>query len=94
MTWPWGCGPAAGPDVICVAKNDAVLDGLLTVFHAERSSAGLSNVQNELPVLSEYDKDCLQVRHSMPRHTTPRHAAPCHATLRQRASKAQRMRAP
>lgn len=62
MAWrDCGVGLSAGPDVICVAKNDAVLDGLLTVFHAERSTSGLSNVQNELPVLSEYDKDCLQV---------------------------------
>lgn len=47
--------------MICVANNDAVLDGLLTVFHAERSSEGLSNVQNHLPMLSEYDKECLHI---------------------------------
>ncbi|GIL75743.1 hypothetical protein Vretimale_15284 [Volvox reticuliferus] len=50
-----------GDDVVCVAKNDAVLDGLLTVFHAERSSEGLSNVQNDLPLLSDYDKECLHI---------------------------------
>lgn len=50
-----------GDDVICVAKNDAVLDGLLTVFHAERSTEGLSNVQNDLPLLSDYDKECLHI---------------------------------
>ncbi|GLC77052.1 hypothetical protein PLESTF_001878200 [Pleodorina starrii] len=50
-----------GDDVICVAKNDAVLDGLLTVFHAERSSEGLANVQNDLPLLSDYDKECLHI---------------------------------
>ncbi|KAG2492389.1 hypothetical protein HYH03_009335 [Edaphochlamys debaryana] len=50
-----------GDDVICIAKNDAVLDGLLTVFHAERSTEGLANVQNDLPLLSEYDKECLQI---------------------------------
>lgn len=48
-----------GPDVICEAQNDAVLDGLLTVFHGERSSDNLLNVQNELPLLSEYDRECL-----------------------------------
>lgn len=37
-------------DVICKARNDAVLGGLLTVFHTERSTSGLTNVQNELPV--------------------------------------------
>jgi hypothetical protein len=35
----------AGPDVLCVAKNDAVLSGLLTVFHAERSFDTVANVQ-------------------------------------------------
>ncbi|KXZ44880.1 hypothetical protein GPECTOR_61g833 [Gonium pectorale] len=50
-----------GDDVICIAKNDAVLDGLLTVFHAERSVEGLANVQNDLPLLSEYDKECLAI---------------------------------
>lgn len=48
-----------GTEVICQAKNDAVLDGLLTVFHVERSIDTLANVQNELPLLSEYDKECL-----------------------------------
>mmetsp|Transcript_33774 Transcript_33774/g.60980 ORF Transcript_33774/g.60980 Transcript_33774/m.60980 type:complete len:646 (-) Transcript_33774:934-2871(-) len=48
-----------GPDVFCIAKNDALLDGLLTVFHAERSHEGLANVQNALPLFSEYDKECL-----------------------------------
>jgi pyruvate kinase len=43
-------------EVTCVAQNDAVLDGLLTVFHMERSSHELSNVQNTLPVLSESDR--------------------------------------
>lgn len=40
----------SGTEVICQAQNDAVLGGLLTVFHTERSSSGLTNVQNELPV--------------------------------------------
>jgi hypothetical protein len=37
-------------DVICEARNDAVLGGLLTVFHTERSTSGITNLQNELPV--------------------------------------------
>lgn len=48
-----------GTEVVCEAQNDAVLDGLLTVFHVERSTDTLSNVQNELPLLSDYDKECL-----------------------------------
>ena len=48
-----------GTDVVCVAKNEALLDGLLTVFHVERSSDELLNAQNDLPLLSEYDKECL-----------------------------------
>lgn len=47
--------------MICLAHNDAVLDGLLTVFHTERSSSSLLNVQNDLGVLSEYDKECLGI---------------------------------
>jgi pyruvate kinase len=39
-----------------VARNSAQLDGLLTVFHTERSADALQNIQNDLPVLSEYDK--------------------------------------
>jgi len=34
-----------GTDVVCTARNDAVLDGLLTVFHVERSSDELLNLQ-------------------------------------------------
>lgn len=37
-------------EVVCVAGNDAVLGGLLTVFHTERSVSSLTNLQNELPV--------------------------------------------
>ena len=40
-------------DVICEARNDAVLGGLLTVFHTERATSGVTNVQNELPVRTE-----------------------------------------
>ena len=38
-------------DVVCIARNDAALGGLLTVFHTERSASSLTNLQNELPVL-------------------------------------------
>lgn len=48
-----------GCDVVCVARNDALLDGLLTVFHVERSSDELLNLQNDLPLLSDYDKECI-----------------------------------
>lgn len=48
-----------GTDVVCVARNDALLDGLLTVFHVERSSDELLNLQNDLPLLSDYDKECI-----------------------------------
>lgn len=48
-----------GTDVVCVAKNDALLDGLLTLFHVERSTDALLNMQNDLPLLSDYDKECL-----------------------------------
>lgn len=46
---------------MCLAKNDALLDGLLTLFHVERSSDALLNMQNDLPLLSDYDKECLAV---------------------------------
>ncbi|GAX81789.1 hypothetical protein CEUSTIGMA_g9217.t1 [Chlamydomonas eustigma] len=49
-----------GEEVHCIAQNASVLEGLLCVFHAERSRGdGLSNVQNELPVLSDWDKHCI-----------------------------------
>lgn len=47
--------------MICHAHNDAVLDGLLTVFHTERSTSSLLNVQNDMGILSEYDKECLGI---------------------------------
>ncbi len=43
-------------DVVCTARNSAELDGLLTVFHTERSADTLQNVQNDLPILTDYDK--------------------------------------
>ncbi len=39
-----------GNEVVCEAKNSAVLDGMLTVFHQERSEDGLSNLQVGLGV--------------------------------------------
>eukprot|EP00891_Asterochloris_glomerata_P003175 jgi/Astpho2/3175/e_gw1.00052.17.1_t len=49
----------AGNDVVCTARNNASLDGLLTIFHTERSSDTLQNVQNDLQILSQEDKDAL-----------------------------------
>lgn len=48
-------------EVICQAKNDAVLDGLLTVFHQERSEEGLSNIQNDLPALTDFDRQAVAI---------------------------------
>ena len=48
-------------EVICLAKNKATLDGLLTIFHQERSSQGLSNLQNDLPCLTDFDRQAIQV---------------------------------
>ncbi|KDD72880.1 hypothetical protein H632_c2782p0, partial [Helicosporidium sp. ATCC 50920] len=42
--------------IVCRARNSALLDGVLTVFHQERSLESVSNAQNELPVLAESDK--------------------------------------
>ncbi|KAG1681021.1 hypothetical protein FOA52_009981 [Chlamydomonas sp. UWO 241] len=48
-------------DVICIAQNEAVLDGLLCVFHVERSAGGaVQNAQNELPLLADWDKHCIE----------------------------------
>lgn len=35
----------SGPNAVCEALNDAVLDGLMTVFHIERSEDVLLNTQ-------------------------------------------------
>lgn len=45
-----------GDDVICTANNHANLDGLVTIFHTERSPDTLNNVQNDLPIMTEDDK--------------------------------------
>lgn len=47
-------------DVVCTSQNDATLSGLLTVFHTERSASSLTNLQNELPVLHDSDKDSIK----------------------------------
>ena len=45
-----------GDDVICTAANHANLDGLVTIFHTERSPDMLNNVQNDLPIMTSDDK--------------------------------------
>lgn len=52
-----------GTEVVCLAKNAATLEGLLCVFHCERSATAnlVSNIQNELPLLSDWDMQCIQV---------------------------------
>jgi pyruvate kinase len=47
-------------EVTCEAKNDAVLDGLLTIFHQERSVEGLSNLQNDLSCLTVFDRQAIE----------------------------------
>lgn len=49
----------SGTDVVCTAGADAVLDGLLMVFHLERSGESLSNLQNDLPALTDFDKQAI-----------------------------------
>lgn len=46
--------------VVCTANGNSELDGLLTVFHTERSPDGLSNKQNDLPILNSEDKATLK----------------------------------
>ena len=47
-------------EVICTSRNSAQLDGLLTVFHTERSADSLQNIQNDLPILTDYDKEVIK----------------------------------
>lgn len=47
-------------EVVCTANGSSELDGLLTVFHTERSPDGLANKQNDLPVLNATDKASLE----------------------------------
>ena len=49
-------------NVVCTAMNAGVLDGLITVFHTERSADSLANLQNDLPILCPEDKAALEVR--------------------------------
>ena len=44
----------------CTANGNSELDGLLTVFHTERSNQSLANKQNELPILHKTDKEALK----------------------------------
>lgn len=46
--------------VTCTAQSSAVLSGLLTVFHTERSDGSVANQQNDLPPLTDYDKAALR----------------------------------
>ena len=48
-----------GGRITATAGNAATLDGLLTVFHTERSPDGVANLQNDLPVLCPADKAAL-----------------------------------
>lgn len=45
-----------GDEVQCTANTNANLDGLVTVFHTERSPDALNNVQNDLPIMTEQDR--------------------------------------
>ncbi len=49
-------------DVVCKSANQApvVLDGLLTIFHTERSADQVENAQNDLPILCGIDKRALE----------------------------------
>ena len=50
-----------GDDVICTALNDAHMDGLLTVIHSEQGGDGMSSLQTDLPLLTEYDEKAIRV---------------------------------
>jgi hypothetical protein len=66
LRWRGGGGGGGGA-ALQVEQPTRQLTGQPTqpqVFHAERSNDALHNVQNELPLLSEYDKDCLKVGHT------------------------------
>eukprot|EP00879_Flechtneria_rotunda_P010736 GHRR01011218.1.p1 GENE.GHRR01011218.1~~GHRR01011218.1.p1 ORF type:complete len:534 (+),score=126.26 GHRR01011218.1:418-2019(+) len=47
-------------DIKCQAQNSATMDGLMTVFHMERSNDSLLNLQNNLPLLSDYDQEAIK----------------------------------
>ena len=44
-----------GSDVKCIAQNDAVMDGLLTVTHHAANQDDKACMQADLPLLSEHD---------------------------------------
>ena len=44
-----------GSDVICIAQNDAAMDGLLTVTHHSSNDEDKGSMQADLPLLSEHD---------------------------------------
>lgn len=46
--------------MVCTAANNATLDGLVTIFHTERSPDVLNNVQNDLPIMTDDDKSAIQ----------------------------------
>ncbi|KAG1656689.1 hypothetical protein FOA52_007259 [Chlamydomonas sp. UWO 241] len=50
----------ASGDVLCVAQNEATMEGMLTLFHVERSVFGVSNRQNTLPLFTDRDKFCIE----------------------------------
>ena len=41
-----------GQEVVCVAQNDAMLGGLLTVIHSELNESGMSSLQARRPCRS------------------------------------------
>ena len=45
---------------MCTANNHANLDGLVTIFHTERSPDTLNNVQNDLPIMTDDDKAAIK----------------------------------
>lgn len=47
-------------EIVCVAHNDANLDGLLTVFHMERSDKGITNKPNKQDLLSTQDVEWMK----------------------------------
>ena len=49
-----------GDNVVCTAANHATLDGLVTIFHTERSPDVLNNIQNDLPIMTDDDKSAIQ----------------------------------
>ena len=61
-----------GDEVVCRAKNGAVLSGLLTLVHSRRrapeDALAPEGVLVDLPLLSETDVHAMQCAASPPRH--------------------------